>query len=68
MNKYVIKATTGETLYIHACYFRIEDNVINFYDDGMRFVSMCVMKNVICLYIENEPAPIPTLPNEEETT
>lgn len=58
MNKYVVKTMTGETLYIHAAYFQIdkEKEVINFYDRDMRFVSMVVMKNVICLYIEAEEA------------
>lgn len=56
MNKYVVKTMTGETLYIHAAYFQIdkEKEVINFYDRDMRFVSMVVMKNVICLYIEED--------------
>ena len=56
MNKYVVKTMTGETLYIHAAYFQVdkEKEVINFYDRDMRFVSMVIMKNVICLYIEAE--------------
>ena len=61
MNKYVVKTMTGEILYIHAAYFQIdkEKEVINFYDRDMRFVSMVIMKNVICLYIETEE------PNQE---
>lgn len=64
MNKYVVKTMTGETLYIHAAYFQInkEDEVVNFYDRDMRFVSMVIMKNVICLYIEPEEVSL----NQEE--
>lgn len=61
MNKYVVKTMTGETLYIYAAYFQIkkEEEAIYFYDNNMRFVSMAIMKNVICVYIETEE------PNQE---
>lgn len=53
MNKYVIKTITGETLYIYAAYFRVEKEFVNFYDNSMRFVSACVLRNIICIYVEN---------------
>lgn len=64
MKKFVIKTINGETLYVHAQHFVVDEHdMINFiiYNSGFNaptLVASCVKKNVVCIYIEDETTDI----------
>lgn len=58
MKRFVIKTITGETMYVHAQHFVVDEHdMINFliYPNnsyGSSLVASCVKKNVVLIYIE----------------
>ena len=58
MKKFVIKTINGETLYVHAQHFLVDEHdMINFlvYNSGFNaptLVASCVKKNIVCIYVE----------------
>ena len=71
MKRFVIKTVTGETLYIHAEHFSVDEHdMINFYVySGSIYtpamVASCVKKNVVLIYIEE---PTNACPDDGEVT